>query len=43
VQLVGRLPEVAGPGHRGEVSQVTQLHVLSVRSQVIRDDRHVRR
>ena len=31
-QLLGRPAEVAGVGHRGEVSQVTQLHVLSVRS-----------
>ena len=31
-QLLGRPAKVAGVGHRGEVSQVTQLHVLSVRS-----------
>ena len=44
VQLLGRLAEVAGLGHCGEISQVTQLHVLSPSGRgSLCDGRHVRR
>ena len=45
VQLLGGPPEVAGLGHRGEIAQVTQLHVPSSRLSVAArcDGRHVRR